>query len=115
MRKLQDTGLIPPIQATDKPLLGVCLGMQLLTGWSEAGNSTLTGIIPVKTHRFISKCGLKIPHTGWNKVRGEKQGPLFAGIPDGSQFYYMKQYYIELVRKSVVKGTRVTLELEFVV
>src|SRR3546814_2290070 len=89
MRKLQDAGLIPLIQATDKPLLGVCLGMQLLTGWSEEGNSTLTGIIPVKTHRFISKGGLKIPHTGWTKVRVEKPGPLFEGIPAESQFYFV--------------------------
>lgn len=95
MRKLEGTGLIPLIRETKKPLLGVCLGMQLLTNWSEEGNSSLTGIIPVQTLRFINSGGLKIPHTGWNKVRIEKTGPLYQGIPDESQFYFVHSYYIE--------------------
>lgn len=89
MQKLDDTGLIPLARETRKPLLGVCLGMQLLTSWSEEGNSILTGIIPLKTLRFINESGLKIPHTGWNKVRIEKPGLLYQGIPDESQFYFV--------------------------
>lgn len=96
MQKLDDTGLIPLARETRKPLLGVCLGMQLLTSWSEEGNSILTGIIPLKTLRFINESGLKIPHTGWNKVRIEKPGLLYQGIPDESQFYFVHSYHIEL-------------------
>lgn len=96
MQKLDDTGLIPLARETRKPLLGVCLGMQLLTSWSEEGNSILTGIIPLKTLRFINESGLKIPHTGWNKVRIEKPGLLYEGIPDESQFYFVHSYHIEL-------------------
>ncbi|QEC52971.1 glutamine amidotransferase [Anseongella ginsenosidimutans] len=96
MQKLEGTGLIPLIRETKKPLLGVCLGMQLLTAQSEEGNSTLCNIIPLRTRRFIKDGGLKIPHTGWNKVRVERAGPLYEGIPDDSQFYFVHSYYIEL-------------------
>lgn len=96
MQKLEGTGLIPLIRDTKKPLLGVCLGMQLLTAWSEEGNSTLVNVIPLRTLRFIKNGGLKIPHTGWNKVKVEKPGGIYEGIPDGSQFYFVHSYYIEL-------------------
>lgn len=96
MRKLEGTGLIPLVRETKKPLLGVCLGMQLLTARSEEGNSTLSNIIPLSTLRFNKESGLKIPHTGWNKIRTKKQVPLLEGIPDGSQFYFVHSYYIEL-------------------
>ncbi|HYH57339.1 MAG TPA: imidazole glycerol phosphate synthase subunit HisH [Anseongella sp.] len=96
MQKLGNTGLIPLVRETKKPLLGVCLGMQLLTAWSEEGNSTLSNIIPVKTKRFIKEGGLKIPHTGWNKIRIEKPALLYRGIPDESQFYFVHSYHIEL-------------------
>lgn len=96
MEKLEDTGLIPLVKSTKKPLLGVCLGMQLLSSSSEEGNSALTDIIPLRTLRFNKNRGLKIPHTGWNKVKLEKDGKLYEGIPDESQFYFVHSYYIEL-------------------
>ena len=52
MQKLEDTGLVPSIIALRKPVLGICVGMQLLTTHSEEGDSTLTGIIPLKTRLF---------------------------------------------------------------
>ena len=68
MQKLSDTGLIPSILALKKPVLGICVGMQLLTSHSEEGDSTLTGIIPLKTRLFSEELQVKVPHTGWNKV-----------------------------------------------
>lgn len=96
MEKLRETGLLPLIGSTTLPVLGICLGMQLLTTYSEEGDSSLTGIIPVKTVRFDSGNGLKIPHTGWNRVRVEKAGPLYRDIPDESHFYFVHSFHIEL-------------------
>ena len=95
MQKLNDSGLIPFIQKLTKPVLGICVGMQLLTDFSEEGNSNLTGIIPVKTLHFNSNVNLKIPHTGWNKVSSNNSNILFQGIEDEAYFYFVHSYYIE--------------------
>src|ERR1700712_2178294 len=80
MNKLSSTGFIPKIKALNKPTLGICVGMQLLTAYSEEGNSTLLDIIPVKTLKFANNPTYKVPHTGWNKVYPEKENPLFENI-----------------------------------
>ncbi|MCJ8209865.1 imidazole glycerol phosphate synthase subunit HisH [Mucilaginibacter sp. RS28] len=95
MAKLQETGLVPKIKALKKPTLGVCVGMQLLTSYSEEGNADLLDIIPVKTLRFPETEGFKVPHTGWNKVFSQKDNPLFENIPHGSHFYFVHSYFIE--------------------
>lgn len=95
MQKLQQTGLVPKIKALKKPTLGICVGMQLLTSYSEEGNSDLLDIIPIKTLKFISDTEHKVPHTGWNQVFTEKDSPLFENIPAGSHFYFVHSYFIE--------------------
>lgn len=95
MQKLSDTGLIPSILAMKKPVLGICVGMQLLTSHSEEGDSTLTGIIPLKTRLFSEELQVKVPHTGWNKVFCTVESKLFNGIPQGSHFYFVHSYFIE--------------------
>jgi glutamine amidotransferase len=95
MNKLELTGFIPKIKALNKPTLGICVGMQLLTAYSEEGDSTLLNIIPVKTLKFGNSPDHKVPHTGWNKVYPEKENPLFANIPAGSHFYFVHSYFIE--------------------
>lgn len=95
MQKLSDTGLIPSILALKKPVLGICVGMQLLTSHSEEGDSTLTGIIPLKTRLFSEELQVKVPHTGWNKVFCTVESKLFNGIPQGSHFYFVHSYFIE--------------------
>jgi len=95
MSKLQQTGLVPYIQKLDKPTLGICVGMQLLTAHSEEGDADLLDIVPVKTLRFEDSTGYKVPHTGWNKVYAEKDNPLFKNIPEGAHFYFVHSYYIE--------------------
>jgi glutamine amidotransferase len=95
MNKLESTGFIPKIKALNKPTLGICVGMQLLTAYSEEGDSTLLDIIPVKTLKFANSSDHKVPHTGWNKVYPEKENPLFVNIPAGSHFYFVHSYFIE--------------------
>jgi glutamine amidotransferase len=95
MQKLQQTGLVPAIKALQKPTLGICVGMQLLTSYSEEGDANLLSIFPNKTLRFASSDDFKVPHTGWNQVYHDPENPLFQGIPVGSHFYFVHSYYIE--------------------
>jgi len=95
MAKLVDTGLVPKIKALKKPTLGICVGMQLITSYSEEGDSNLLDIIPVKTLRFADSAEYKVPHTGWNRVYPDKDSPLFKDIPQGAHFYFVHSYYIE--------------------
>src|SRR5471030_156172 len=73
MNKLEQTGLIPSIKALTKPVLGICVGMQLLTSHSEEGDSKLLNVFPVGTLRFANSTQYKVPHTGWNRVYSEKE------------------------------------------
>jgi glutamine amidotransferase len=95
MQKLEQTGLVPSILRLQKPVLGICVGMQLLTEFSEEGNSTLTGIMPLKTKLFYNDLKVKVPHTGWNRVIPTSASPLFDGISPGAHFYFVHSYFIE--------------------
>lgn len=94
MKKLEQTGLINAIKALKKPVLGICVGMQLLTQHSEEGNTNLLNIIPLQTKLFNKKLGIKIPHMGWNTVNF-KNNSLFAAVPVDTQFYFVHSYFIE--------------------
>jgi len=95
MNKLSESGMVSKIRATNKPVLGICVGMQLLTSFSEEGDSDLLGIADVKTRHFSGDLKLKIPHTGWNKVSAEADNELFKDIQAGTYFYYVHSYFIE--------------------
>jgi glutamine amidotransferase len=94
MKKLEETGLVEVIRAQTKPVLGICVGMQLLTEHSEEGDAKLMNIIPVKTKLFDKAGHIKIPHMGWNNV-SPKNNNLFEGIEDQAQFYFVHSYFIE--------------------
>lgn len=102
MQKLEETGLVPYIRKLEKPVLGVCVGMQLLTAFSEEGNSDLTGIIPLNTLHFDQKLNIKIPHTGWNRITLANNNNLFNGIPDQAYFYFVHSYFIEFNSKFTI-------------
>lgn len=95
MQKLESTGLVPTIRKITKPVLGICVGMQLITSFSEEGNSDLLDIVPVKTLRFKEEAGLKIPHTGWNQVHPKETNGLFKNISSDAYFYFVHSYFIE--------------------
>lgn len=105
MNKLKLSGLAESITKLQKPVLGICVGMQLLTSYSEEGDSDLTGIIPLKTLHFDEKSKLKIPHTGWNKVKSNKNNLLFKGINEEEYFYFVHSFYIEFNSKFTIAST----------
>lgn len=77
MRNLQSKGLIQPLQELTQPVLGICLGMQLLTAFSEEGQVDCLGVIPSRTVRLPCD-GLPSPHMGWNKVKPTSNNPLLS-------------------------------------
>lgn len=82
-----------------KPLLGICLGMQMLASESEEGGlHTGIDIIPGRVVRF-PKSELKVPHMGWNSLSLVKNIPLLEGIPDGSYVYFVHSYHVRTAKK----------------
>ena len=94
MKKLEQTGLVDAIKALTKPVLGICVGMQLITQHSEEGDANLLNIIPLNTKLFNRDLGIKIPHMGWNNVEFQNN-PLFEGVNLDTQFYFVHSYFIE--------------------
>ncbi len=94
MQKLIETGLVNAIKALKNPVLGICVGMQLLTEHSEEGNTDLLGIFPIKTKLFDKDLSIKVPHMGWNTV-SFKNNLLFKDVALETQFYFVHSYFIE--------------------
>lgn len=93
MKILQDRNLIETIQNATQPMLGICLGMQLMTEYSSEGNVPTLSLMSGHTD-LIPNTGLPLPHMGWNKVRYEQDHPLFAGIEQDSHFYFVHSYAV---------------------
>ena len=97
--KLDDTGLVPVLlkEAERKPLLGICLGMQLLFDRSfEYGQHPGLGLVPgqvVDLHDDLEDKTLKVPHMGWNSLQIVKDDPLFKYFSDGEYVYYVHSFY----------------------
>jgi glutamine amidotransferase len=106
MANLERLGLANPIRqlvTEGRPFLGVCIGLQVLfTSTEEGGGRECLGIIPGRVRRLPS--GLKIPHMGWNQVRQTIAHPVFEGIPDEANFYFVHSYYVEPDDRSLVAG-----------
>lgn len=95
MQKLQDTGMVDTILSLTKPVLGICVGMQLMTAYSEEGEVDLLSIVPMRTLHFSSRIAEKVPHMGWNSVAIQRPNPLFEGIENDAYFYFVHSYFIE--------------------
>ena len=93
MASLTARGLIPVIQHATQPLLGICLGMQLLTAHSAEGDLATLGLIPGQTTRLPAH-DLPLPHMGWNRVHATPGHPLFADIPPDSHYYFVHSYAV---------------------
>jgi len=80
-----------------KPVLGICLGMQLMAKDSEEGNTEGLGWLDanVRKMQVDDTLKFKIPHTGWNKITQSKKSHLMKGIPESSEFYFVHSYYLK--------------------
>ncbi len=121
MKHLEESGLLEALldAVKNKPLLGVCVGEQMLFDQSAEvranSHSDWTpclGLIPGEVRRFELAGKLqpdgsayKVPHMGWNQVRQDRQHPLWSGIPDLTSFYFVHSYYVVPQRNEDVAGS----------
>jgi len=113
MRCLRDSGLQDALvdASRSKPMLGVCVGEQLLFDWSEEGDTPCMKLIPGKVVRFrldgqLQEDGsrFKVPQMGWNRVSQTISHPLWEGIADNSYFYFVHSYYVQPTERADVAG-----------
>ena len=92
MERLQKAGLVSVIPELRQPVLGICLGLQLLFESSEEDDVTCLGILPGRVRRFAPAPERPIPHMGWNQITRKRESPLLDGVPDDSYFYFVHSY-----------------------
>ncbi len=106
MQNLEALGMVEAIShfiAEGRPFFGVCIGLQILfTGTEEGGGHKCLGVIPGQVRKLPPR--LKIPHMGWNQVKQKTVHPIFEGIPDEANFYFVHSYYAEPDDSSLVAG-----------
>ncbi|MEO5564632.1 MAG: imidazole glycerol phosphate synthase subunit HisH [Chitinophagaceae bacterium] len=100
MKSLQEKNLDKLIPELKQPVLGICVGLQLLCVHSEERDTKGMGVFDVKVKRFPGQPGLKIPQIGWNNIYN-LQSPLFNGIKENSYIYYVHSYYAEMSKWTI--------------
>lgn len=92
MQRLHERGLASVLTALERPVLGICLGMQLLYERSEEGNVDCLGLLPGTVQRLVPAAERSVPHMGWNQLHPLRADPLLGGIGDGDYVYFVHGY-----------------------
>jgi len=92
MQRLHAAGLTSVLRALTQPVLGVCLGMQLLFQLTEEGLTECLGVLPYAVRRLRSAPQRPVPHMGWNQLCQLRPDPLLEGVPDGAYAYFVHSY-----------------------
>jgi imidazole glycerol-phosphate synthase subunit HisH len=92
MRRLRDRGLAALIPTLQAPLLGICLGMQLLFEHSAEGDTACLGVIPGSIARLTATPGLPVPHMGWNTLAIRREDPLLANLDERDRLYFVHSF-----------------------
>ena len=113
MREMDARGLRRAViaAAQTKPFLGICIGLQMLFERSEEGDVAGLSLLPGTVRRFPAAkmvdaggAKLKVPHMGWNQVHQASAHALWAGVPNGSRFYFVHSYFVEPADPAIIAG-----------
>jgi glutamine amidotransferase len=102
MQRLEELALTQVIRALTSPVLGICLGMQLLFEHSAEGDTTGLGLLPGRIERMQPMAGRPVPHMGWNTLRQKLDDPLLQGLTNDDWFYFVHGYYAPPMASSVI-------------
>lgn len=94
MDALKKKKLVDTIKSLSQPVLGICVGMQLLAEASEEGETECLGIAPGTVKKFDDQQVEKVPHMGWNEIQKPKEDVLFTSVNEGSHLYFVHSYYL---------------------
>lgn len=102
MEKLRERGLCEVIKGLTQPVLGICIGMQLMCRCSEEGNTQCLGIFDTEVKRFSAdkKAGVKVPHMGWNEIHNIKT-PLLDNLKEGEFLYFVHSFAPQLCDEAI--------------
>jgi glutamine amidotransferase len=92
MARLRELNLVDTLRCLRQPLLGICLGMQLLFESSEEGEVECLGLLPGRVGKLSAAPGLRVPHMGWNQLRSLRSSTLLEGIADEAYAYFVHSY-----------------------
>lgn len=107
MATLKELGLDRALQESFRkgiPILGICLGAQIILESSEENATPCLGLLPGQTRALPHRSGLKIPHMGWNRVRFLRPHPVFQGLPEEAEYYFVHSYYPDPAEQAMVLG-----------
>lgn len=102
MNYLRERGLDDVIRSLTQPVLGICLGMQLLGEHSEENDTECLGIVPARVRKLPSGSGLKVPHVGWNTTQFA-DNQLFESLPEIPFFYFVHSFAMELNEATIAQ------------
>lgn len=103
MENIEKSGFKEEIINTNKPLLGICLGLQLLASFSDEGNVNCLNIFENRVKKFPTF--VKVPQIGWNQIHFSQENILFEGIKNSSYFYFVHSYYFEDLKINTLATT----------
>jgi glutamine amidotransferase len=86
------------------PIMGICLGAQIILDTSDENSALCLGLVPGRTRALPPQTGLKIPHMGWNQVRFIREHPVFQGLPQEAEYYFVHSYFPDPADPSMVAG-----------
>ena len=101
MQRLTSAGLIDCIRTLQQPVLGICLGMQLLFSRSAEGNVPLLGLFDATCNAFTPTSERSVPHMGWNQLVFMQDHPLLAGVDNGAHVYFVHSYFAPVVTQTI--------------
>lgn len=105
MARLRELNLVDVVCGLSQPLLGICLGMQLLFESSEENDTQCLGLIPGRVRKLVAGEGVRVPHMGWNAVQPRRDDSLLSGMQRGGQAYFVHSYAVPVGESTLATST----------